>query len=213
MSLIQQFRREYARRDLVTRFQRETDSRRFAAEFRESDHPRDGDGKFAGGGSSGKASPGQPFYDASNNQVGRLLDGMTTAKMKAVLADLKNAGKNPEAQRTISAVLERRGAKQITQPPAAEKITDIMKKIEPGAEGGALVGMRDLRKQFPELSKKQFDEAMLAAAREGKISLHYHDFPTSLTQEERDELVFRPDPDSHTTLGGTFYIGAAIRKK
>lgn len=56
MNLTGMLQAESSRRDLVRRFQRESDRRRYA--FKESDHPRDGDGKFTdGGGSSGRKQP------------------------------------------------------------------------------------------------------------------------------------------------------------
>jgi DNA-binding MarR family transcriptional regulator len=82
-------------------------------------------------------------------------------------------------------------------------LIDLMKQIEPGAERGALVAARELRRAA-KLGKAQFDTAALDLAREGKLSLHRHDHVNSLTQEERDELV--------TDGTGTYYIGMVIRK-
>lgn len=78
---------------------------------------------------------------------------------------------------------------------------DAMKRIEPGAERGALVGFRELRKTSP-LSKELFDTIALDTARRGLVSLHRHDFATSLPAAELAELV---------TDGETYYIGCAMR--
>lgn len=79
----------------------------------------------------------------------------------------------------------------------------LMKRIEPGAERGALVGARELRR-FAQLDKATFDSAVLGLAAQGKLSLHHHDFAASLSQQERDELV--------TDGFGTYYIGMALRQ-
>jgi hypothetical protein len=82
-------------------------------------------------------------------------------------------------------------------------LIDLMRQIEPGAERGALVAARELRRAA-KLGKSQFDTAALYLAREGKLSLHRHDHVNSLTPEERDELV--------TDGNGTYYIGMVIRR-
>ncbi|MDB5340834.1 MAG: uncharacterized protein JWN70_6453 [Planctomycetaceae bacterium] len=83
-------------------------------------------------------------------------------------------------------------------------LVGAMKRIEPGAERGALVGARELRRAV-RLPKSEFDHAVLELARQGRLSLHRHDYATSLTQEERDELVTDGD--------GTFYVGMALRPR
>ena len=188
-----------------------------------SKHPRDpggeGGGQFVSkGGGSGPAA----FETANNSQVGRMLDGMSAKQMQSTLDHLKAKGVNPEAQRTIEYILKARAMKAKPKTPIADKpaaiptssdVMQAMRGLEAGADRGALVGLRDLRKEFPKLTKEQFDTAILGAARDGKISLHYHDYPASLTAAERSELVFHAHADSHTSFGGTFYVGAAIRQK
>ncbi len=83
-------------------------------------------------------------------------------------------------------------------------LVGVIKRIEPGAERGALVGARELRRAV-HLPKPEFDHAVLELARQGQLSLHRHDYATSLTQEERDELVTDGD--------GTFYVGMALRPR
>lgn len=79
----------------------------------------------------------------------------------------------------------------------------LMRRLEPGADRGALIGARELRR-VANLSKEAFDRAALALSRAGRLSLHRHDYPASLTPAERDELV--------TDGAGTYYIGMAIRQ-
>jgi hypothetical protein len=79
----------------------------------------------------------------------------------------------------------------------------LIKRLEPGAERGALVGARDLRRAAG-LGKSAFDSAVLELSRQGRVSLHRHDYPASLTPQERDELV--------TDGAGTYYVGLALRQ-
>src|SRR5205823_4239405 len=82
-----------------------------------------------------------------------------------------------------------------------QAILDMM-KIEPAAANGALVSLRDLRRRmdFQVTDKGAFNAAVLRLADEGRISLHRHDYPASLSAEEQAELV----PDGR----GSYYIGA-----
>jgi hypothetical protein len=87
--------------------------------------------------------------------------------------------------------------------PESPDLIALMKRLEPGAERGALVGTRDLRCAAG-LDKAHFDSAVLELSRQGRVSLHRHDFPASLSPEERDELV--------TDGAGTYYVGLALRQ-
>jgi hypothetical protein len=78
----------------------------------------------------------------------------------------------------------------------------LIRRLEPGADRGALVGARDLRRAA-HLNKLSFDRAVLDLARAGKLSLHRHDFVASLSPNERDELV--------TDGAGAYYVGMALR--
>ncbi|SFI46743.1 hypothetical protein [Planctomicrobium piriforme] len=88
----------------------------------------------------------------------------------------------------------------------AENAVDLlalMKQIEPGAERGALVGVRDLRRAA-QCSKDVFDQTVMELSRQGSVSLHRHDFPASLSEEERNDLV--------RDATGTYYVGIALRQ-
>lgn len=87
--------------------------------------------------------------------------------------------------------------------PAQFDLIGLMKQLEPGAELGALVGTRELRRAV-QLEKSSFDAAVLELARQGKLSLHRHDYASSLPDEEREDLV--------TDGAGTYYVGMAIRR-
>lgn len=87
--------------------------------------------------------------------------------------------------------------------PAAVDLIALIRRLEPGADRGALVVTRDLRRAAG-LEKTRFDHTVLDLARQGRLSLHRHDYPASLTSTERDELV--------TDGNGTYFVGVALRQ-
>jgi hypothetical protein len=66
----------------------------------------------------------------------------------------------------------------------------------------ALLSVRALRRRLS-FEKRAFDELALRLAREGVVSLHYHDFPASLPESERNDLI--------VDAKGTHYVGIARR--
>ena len=78
----------------------------------------------------------------------------------------------------------------------------LMRELDAGADRGALVTARVLRAAAG-LPKRQFDELALQSARAGRIVLHRHDFASSLSVAERDELV--------TDGAGEYFVGMALR--
>ena len=60
------------------------------------------------------------------------------------------------------------------------------------------MSVRELRRSVG-LAKSDFDRVVLSLAVKGKVALHHHDFPSSLSPEEREELV-RDEQ-------GTYYVG------
>lgn len=88
-------------------------------------------------------------------------------------------------------------------PSTGVDLVALMRRIEPGADRGALIGARDLRRAA-QIEKQQFDRAVLELAREGRLSLHRHDFVASLTRDEQDDLV--------TDGQGAYYVGIALRQ-
>lgn len=95
-----------------------------------------------------------------------------------------------------------RGETTPAEPASSADLIALMTRIEPGAERGALVTAGDLRRAA-RLDKSQFDRAVLDLARQGRLSLHRHDYAASLGPAERDELV--------TDGAGTYYVGMALR--
>lgn len=70
--------------------------------------------------------------------------------------------------------------------------------------GPAMLSIRLVR-EAAKLPKERFDAAMLALSKRGLLSLHYHDYPASLSPAERDALV----KDSR----GAYYIGASLKER
>ena len=68
---------------------------------------------------------------------------------------------------------------------------------------GGLLPVRDLRAQL-RLEKPRFDQLALELFRDEVITLHHHDFPSSLSPSERQEMV----EDER----GTHYNGIALRR-
>ena len=68
---------------------------------------------------------------------------------------------------------------------------------------GALLSVRDVRARAG-LPKAVFDALALSFASKGLVTLHHHDFPSSLSASERAQLI----EDGK----GTFYIGIALRR-
>lgn len=98
-----------------------------------------------------------------------------------------------------------------------QQVLEAIRDIEPGADRGALVGCSELRREFPRTPKAEFDRAVCDLARAGVLCLHRHDYVTSLTPQERDEMVWcSTDPATDTwskqSCPGAFFVGVALRQ-
>lgn len=93
-------------------------------------------------------------------------------------------------------------------------VVRAMRQIDPGADRGALVTVRELRSLFPRCGKAEFDRVCLHLARAGVLSLHRHDYVASLTADELAELVHSPAEDSWSTerFPGAYFVGVALRQ-
>lgn len=76
-------------------------------------------------------------------------------------------------------------------PPFDQTVIERMIQLKLAAANGALVSLTELRRslaaEIPE--KSSFDQAVLRLAEQGIVVLHRHDYPSSLSQQERDALV------------------------
>ena len=82
-------------------------------------------------------------------------------------------------------------------------LLSAVRRLDPNAQFGALITFRDLRRAVPS-EKAVFDRTVLDLSRHGRVSLHRHDYPASLSPEELDELV--------SDGQGTYYVGLALRQ-
>jgi hypothetical protein len=113
---------------------------------------------------------------------------------------------SPNHQPTAASPGSPPAAPAVSGSPARDAPVDLvalMKQLNPGAELGTLIGVGELRRRAG-LTKEEFDRAALALAKAGRVSLHEHDFPGSLTAERRDELI--------TDGAGRYYVGLALRR-
>lgn len=150
-----------------------------------------------------KPPSAEPYLREVGNQLSKLVPELlganfTQDELRRTLVQLIEA-----AGIRFAAAEATRGLAASTAPDGSPDLLALMRRIEPGADRGALVVSRDLRRAA-RIDKESFDRAVLALARQGKLSLHRHDFASSLTPTERDELV--------TDGQGTYYVGVAIRQ-
>ena len=68
--------------------------------------------------------------------------------------------------------------------------------------GGALVTFKSVRPLAVHLDKKDFDMVVRSLVALDEIALTAHDFPGSLTPQEREQLV---------RIGSEYFIGCSIR--
>jgi hypothetical protein len=82
-------------------------------------------------------------------------------------------------------------------------VLDALGDLSAREPPGALLSIRALRALRP-MAKDRFDRAVLRLADAGRVVLHHHDYPMSLSPAERAELVQDPR--------GIHYIGIAPRR-
>lgn len=81
-----------------------------------------------------------------------------------------------------------------------------MADLKPAARNGAVVSITDLRSASP-LKGKAFDDAVIDLTKRGVLALHHHDYPGSLSAEEKAGMLKVTEANGETN----YYIGAAIR--
>jgi len=84
---------------------------------------------------------------------------------------------------------------------------DAMRRGDSGPES-----IREIRKQFPDWSKEEFDRAAIELAKRGEVQLDYHDAPFLMSAERRAELVFDPTP-TPSDPKGTYFVAMTPRRR
>jgi hypothetical protein len=173
---------------------------------------------------------GSKAYIASVWQVG-FADDMTLAEFKRRLIVEHQAGKLELSQADLVAAMDQvqldrsetqylnatyhfirgeppksgpsarpKGTNTLAQAAAFQKALGLITAANPP---GALLSVREVR-AAAKLPKDTFDALALNLARHGRIVLHHHDFPSSLSVKERSELI--------EDLSGTHYVGIAYAR-
>jgi hypothetical protein len=71
---------------------------------------------------------------------------------------------------------------------STEKFLKALTEQERTERPGTLMSVKDVRRRA-NMSKVEFDATAMALTVEGVITLTEHDFPTSLSREEREQLI------------------------
>ncbi len=123
--------------------------------------------------------------------------------LKKVIVELKKIAESPAGRRVAPARFIELLAQQFGVAVVVPKcvLLDALTEFSHGQPRGALLSVRDFRPRVA-LTKEAFDSAALELASEGRITLHYHDYPSSLSEEERDQLI--------VDQRGTHYVGIAL---
>lgn len=91
----------------------------------------------------------------------------------------------------------------IAHPQKPTDLISLIRQVESGADNGALISSRELRKHSG-MGKEEFDNHVLKLAAEGKLMMHRHDYPAGLTDKELAELVKGPE--------GSYFVGMALSR-
>lgn len=77
------------------------------------------------------------------------------------------------------------------RPSLEELLLERMAEIEPAARQGAMVYVPELRRalDFQPAASAEFDEAVWALVRQGRVALHKHGHPAGLPADERAALI------------------------
>lgn len=121
---------------------------------------------------------------------------------------------NPDAVRHLLYVLP--SGAQLVDPGAKEarkrssesderKLLAALKKVAAGEPKGSLLQMKLVRAEAG-LTKKAFDDAAIRLQAARRITMHYHDFPSSVTKAVLEQYVF-DEAGNHGQ--GVYYLGIA----
>jgi hypothetical protein len=93
---------------------------------------------------------------------------------------------------------------EIRESKHKERIYEKIRKW-PGANRQVLISLRELRIEFPNIGKEEFDLAIMGLARgpDSLIWAHRHIHPYRLTEKDKKELV--------TDDKGNYYVGVVYR--
>jgi len=123
-----------------------------------------------------------------------------TAKRRTKATSAKPKGKRKPMTKATSTKPTSKVKNTLEQAATFRKTLGAVSAANPP---GALLSVREVRARAG-LSKAVFDALALNFAAKNLVTLHHHDFPSSLSASERAQLI-KDDK-------GTFYIGIALRR-
>lgn len=94
--------------------------------------------------------------------------------------------------------------REIRNSLGKDRIFETIRK-RPESVTQALVSVRELRVEFPDIPKKDFDSAVMQLASDSMIFIHRHIHPYRLTEQDKKELV--------TDEKGNYYVGVVYRRR
>lgn len=126
------------------------------------------------------------------------------AEMESLAKKLAPSGVTPAIlYRALGRALGLEAAVAVGTASDVDAVRAALRELASREPPGALLSVRALRARVS-LDKARFDDAVLRLARAGGATIHHHDFPASLSAEERAALVV-DEKDVH-------YVGIAPRE-
>ena len=130
----------------------------------------------------------------------------TTAEFKKVLAT--PAGRSYSPSQILQELAGEVGSPAsaslpLTDDGARARLLSELRELGARSKSSGLLSVAELRARVA-LEKSEFDRVVIELAKEGIVTLHQHDFPSSLSDSERASLVV----DSR----GNHFIGVALRR-
>lgn len=126
------------------------------------------------------------------------------AELKKIFASPAGLHHSPsEVLRALASELEQT-ASNATQPREARRRRLLSQLTQASmSKSGGLISVRELRSKVS-MEKSEFDQLALELARDGLVTLHQHDFPSSLSEDEQAALI--------VDARGNHFIGIAARR-
>lgn len=130
----------------------------------------------------------------------------TTAEFKKVLS--APAGRRYSPSQILQELAGELGILASSAPPlevdsARARLLSKLRDLSTSSKSTGLLSIAELRARAA-LEKSEFDRVALELAKEGIVTLHQHDFPSSLSDSERASLVVDPQ--------GNHFVGIALRR-
>ena len=136
--------------------------------------------------------------------IATLLKGVLTALNKVVKSPV---GQKVPLERFVEVIAQSLGAgagvKATIAPNPREVLLEALQGFAHENPKGALLSVREFRTRV-QLPRHDFDATALELMKDGLVTLHRHDFPSSLSEDERSQLI----ADRH----GTHYVGIALSR-